>query len=263
MKVFLGVIIFSLMGIVVSANENRLSKLFLDHQWFIVNSEIELSGKNNFNEILSSAVSLSNFDSIQSGSIVVTMINVDQLDFNLATINLATNNDLFNVFINGEEILNELSDGYFHAEITPYAGADNLIIALQAKSIVTAENFKKIIQFSEIDFLQGLVICHFNVKDDTFFGGKLLEIDIRNFFQNDVDGKVNVRLYDQQTNALVTENNNCAFARKSSELIIEVSFPNLDKSSYGKIFRAEIEIVDKENNETIVDALTFPLQFSR
>lgn len=245
----------------VSANENRSTIKLKDYEWSIVDEQTILENANNSEEIFAAAKSLTDFDSINQNNFFVTSIDIDQTGFKLASLYLYADDDLFSVFINGDELKNELNDGNFHAEITQYAEMGQLLLELKPKEKVSTAYFNKIIANAQIALMRGVFVCHFSSKVDTFFGGKLLEVDIRNFLNSDVDGKVYARLYDKETWKLIAENNNCAFTRSGVETMIEVNFPDLDESFYGKTYLAEVEIVDKENNESVVDTLTLPLQF--
>src|SRR5690606_6945367 len=96
---------------------------------------------------------------------------------------------------------------------------------------------------------------------DTFLGGSLLEAVIRNTHSIDVDGKLVASVFDMHSRELLAENNNCAFARQGSESMVDINFPEADKLMKGNIYLFSITLLDKENNEEIVDELIMPIRY--
>lgn len=248
-----------LMALALSANENRITLPLNAYSWFIVNSET--ISDDNGNSILSNGTSLAEQDSIDQNSLFAAQIEIEQEAYNLAVLYIYADDDLFTVYINGEEIMNELSGDNFHSEITQFAEQGSFVLEVKPRAKVAVAYFTEVIENAQIAIMHGVVLCHFSLKKDEYFGGKLMEVDIRNFLTNDVDGKVYVRLLEKSTWNVVAENNNCAFARSGIETTIEVNFPNFDHAAYGKTYIAEVEIVDKENDEAIVDKIALPLKF--
>lgn len=204
---------------------------------------------------------LSDVDSLTTSMSVVTEINVEHMDYNLVVLNLLGGAKSYDVYTNGVSLDNELSNENFHAVITAYALDEKIILMLKPKVNQSISDFEQLISNSNISFLGGVVLCHLDVKTDPFFGGKLIEVHVNNFLDIDVDGKIYARLYEADTQVLITENNNCAFARSGLEGNIEINFPDFDSTYEGKPLIVEVEMVDKEKNEEIIDQLTIPIYF--
>lgn len=201
------------------------------------------------------------FDTLSGSMLLITEIEIDENNFKLAVLNLNEYSKYFSVFINGESLENELNEENFHAEITSFLETGKLTLQLKPIKNISVEKFKEIIDSSKIILFNGLVICHLKVMEDAFLGNKLLDVTLNNLLDKNVDGKIYARLYSVENQRLITENNNCAFARAGSSFDIEINFPEPDIDIEGKKLLAEIVFVDKENNEEIIDQFTIPVQF--
>jgi hypothetical protein len=258
-KAFFLILIFSLSisNLVVGA---RTTIYLKDQNWSIAGNTVLSYDK------------LSAFDSATTKSFtseiaidptlsLITEIEISQDDFNSATLYLYAASSLFQVYVNGDRIENELNGDNFHADMTLYSESESMVLQLVPKQSVSVAQFDTFLKDAQIAFVGGLYLCHFDVKVDPFFGGKLIEVEVKNREDKDVDGKIYARLYNPDTMELVAQNNNCAFARKGLEAHIEVNFPESEATLKGNLYLVEIQIVDKEDHESIIDQLNLPLLF--
>lgn len=204
---------------------------------------------------------LNDIDSLTTSMSITTEIEIEESGFNLAVLNLLGNNGLFEVYLNGEKLKNEIGNENFHAEITSLALDGTIVLTLKPNKNHSVDRFIEVISNSNVVLLSGVVLCHLDVKTDPYFGSKLIEVNISNFLDVDVDGRIYARLYTADTWELVAENNNCAFARSGIGGSIEINFPDFDSKYQGIHMVAELIMVDKERNEEIIDQITFPVIF--
>jgi hypothetical protein len=87
-------------------------------------------------------------------------------------------------------------------------------------------------------------------------GSYSAEVQVSNFLGKDIDGKMIARILNPDTYDVIDENNNCAFARSGSESEIEVPFLNESGNLLPGKYLLEVVLVDKENNEEVVDQCT-------
>jgi len=162
----------------------------------------------------------------------------------------------------GETVLaNEIDGANFYADLSANVGQGKNRIVLKPQTSITVNQFKTAIKSTQICLLGGMVFTKFQFKVDSYFGGKLLEVKIHNFNDKDLDGKIYAKLYNVENTEQLAGNNNCAFSRSGLECTIEIVFPELKTDLSGKKVMVELTIVDKENNEEIVDQLTLPVSY--
>lgn len=163
--------------------------------------------------------------------------------------------------VNGKPIENLRNDGNFTGEIENSESLDELLLCLTIE--LTEKN-------TVFDCISSLCLSMANKISlvwaqplaDPFFEGYLLEIHIYNMLSKDIDGKLIARVFDQETLETVAENNNCAFSRAGSEAIIDVNFPEAKVNIANGSYMAEIMLLDKENNEAVVDKITVPIKLN-
>lgn len=161
--------------------------------------------------------------------------------------------------VNGKPIENLRSDGNFTGEIENSESLDELLLCLTIE--LSEKN-------SVLDCISSIYLSTANQVSlgwaqplaDPFFEGYLLEVHIYNMLSKDIDGKLVARVFDQETLETVAENNNCAFSRAGSEAIIDVNFPEAKVNIADGSYLAEIMLLDKENNEAVVDKITIPIK---
>ena len=241
--------------------DNRATIKLSDYDWLVVKRQQLIEKTSDYPSFVNGLEKIENKDLIGNNNVIITTINIDDPEFNLAAFYLYGTDNLFSVFINGEEIQNELDDGNFYAAITPFTESGSFVLSLQPMHEISGDDFYQFIANAQIALLKGIALNRLSIKKDMFFGGKLLEVGIQNFLDKDVDGKIYARIYDGESQELITENNNCAYSRSGIETLIEVNFPEMQDSIAGKICLAEVEMVDKENNESVVDVITLPVKF--
>jgi hypothetical protein len=138
---------------------------------------------------------------------------------------------------------------------------DQYLLSIVFQQNLSVQEFMNLMQYAQFSLLNQVFICHFQTGEDAFFGGRLLEAMIRNVHDADVDGKLVASVFDLQTMELLAENNNCAFARQGSESVIEVNFPDAEKFIKGKVYLFSVALLDKEQNESIIDELILPISY--
>lgn len=198
---------------------------------------------------------------VKTGDFIVADIEQDETDIRMAAIYLYGGAHLFSVYINNDEIKNELNGEDFHADITPFLESGYGVLKLKAKENISLQDFRSVIENAQISVLNNVFICHVEMMEDPFFGGKMVEATIKNILDKDVDGKLIANVLDLKSLKLVAENNNCAFSRQNSEIAIDINFPDADALKKGQQYLLNISIVDKENNEEVVDELVVPVRF--
>lgn len=198
---------------------------------------------------------------IEKDRVLQVSIDVSNENFAAAVLNLYFEPGFFAVYVNDELIESELSGDSFHADISRFADEGTILLQLQVKKELEASMLNNWLTRWSVDFHSDVVLCHAVLSDDSFFGGKLLELVVKNYGGNDVDGKVYARIYDAGSWELIAENNNCAFSRSGVDASIEISFPEFPENYIGKLVFAEIVMVDKGKNEEVIDQLDVPLRF--
>lgn len=220
--------------------------------------EIDLS---NGNSVKYNFISDNNLpDLIKEGSTISTTITCEQ-DASEGGLYFPGAGAFFDFMLNDSPLSNELNGENFHAETGPLAPGDQLRLSMVLKQNMQVKDLKKILEFAQFSLMHKVFICHFQALPDTFLGGSMLEAVIRNTHSNDVDGKLVASVFDLHTRELLAENNNCAFAREGSESMVEINFPDAEKLMKGNIYLFSITLLDKENNEEIVDELILPIRF--
>jgi hypothetical protein len=117
------------------------------------------------------------------------------------------------------------------------------------------ETISPVIQNQEIDST-GVNIMGIELKEMDFFKSYLVEVTLKNFSARDIDGKLYGRVLNPETLDVITQNNNCAFTRNGSEIVIEIVFPDLKIGQAKGKYMIEIELVDKEKDEEVIDTYT-------
>ncbi|MGF7139499.1 hypothetical protein [Roseimarinus sediminis] len=200
-------------------------------------------------------------EAIVKGRVLQVRIDVSDENFAAAVLNLYFEPGFFAVYVNDELIESELNGDNFHADISRFADAGTILLQLQVKKELDASMLKRWLTRWSVDFHTDVVLCHAVLSDDSFLGGKMLELVVKNYAATDVDGKVYARIYDAGSWELIAENNNCAFSRSGIDASIEISFPEFPENYLGKLVFAEIVMVDKDKNEEVIDQLDLPLRF--
>lgn len=223
---------------------------------------IERSDVRNYSDAFEEDISqLKAEDSLTTLMSLITEINIAENEYNILVLNLFGGTAYYDVYVNGVQLSNELGNENFHADLTSFAEDGKIELLLNPVINQTVSEFEQLISDANLIFLSGVVLCHIDVKTDPFFGGKLVDVCVNNFLDIDVDGKIYARLFTADTGELVAENNNCAFARSGLEGNVEINFPDFNSNYNGKALKAEVVMVDKDNNEELIDQLTFPIHF--
>lgn len=206
------------------------------------------------------ATPLADISKLSKGDDLVAQIDLDETDISELALYLYGGAEVFSVSINGEPVQNELTGEDFHAEL-PLIGANELKLELLAKKDISKPELDSLLEYAQLAALNNVFICHVNMMEDPFFGGKMVEADVKNMLDKDVDGKLIANVLDRKNLDLITENNNCAFSRKGSDIVIDINFPEADVLQKGKEYLLEISMVDKEKNEEVIDQLMVPVRF--
>jgi hypothetical protein len=159
-------------------------------------------------------------------------------------------------------MVNKLENENILYEFDYQSETGKILLSLEIKpdTKIDATNFQSILQNIIITTLSGIFISEALPQKDQYFGCPMLEIHVLNFLGKDIDGKLYARIKNFENQELIAENNNCAFSRNGLETIIDVIFPEIKTTFIGK-YSVEIELVDKENNEEIIDQLLVPVSF--
>jgi hypothetical protein len=200
------------------------------------------------------------FVAFEAGQTITTVLESDQ-DAPESVLYLPGTAAFFSILINEQPVMNELSDENFHAETGPAMQGDQYLLSIVFQQNLSVQEFMNLMQYAQFSLLNQVFICHFQTGEDAFFGGSLLEAMIRNVHDADIDGKLVASVFDLQTMELLAENNNCAFARQGSESVIEVNFPDAEKLIKGKVYLFSVALLDKEQNESIIDELILPISY--
>jgi hypothetical protein len=165
------------------------------------------------------------------------------------------------VYIDGQLIENQKQDASFVAGISNAESREELLLTLNfdTQPNDTETSLNSYFEGFSLSTLNGISIAWCTSMKDPFFGGYLLEVHIWNLFTKDIDGKLMARISDAVSFEQIAENNNCAFSRCMTEAVIDINFPEAkEKLTPGK-YIVEVVLVDKENNEEIVDKLSAPV----
>jgi hypothetical protein len=194
--------------------------------------------------------------------IICSVIDLSAIPTGKLIISMNQGNSYFNVWINGEKMVNKLENENILYEFDYLSETGKILLSLEIKpdTKIDATNFQSILKNIKITTLSGIFISEALPQKDQYFGCPMLEIHVWNFLGKDIDGKLYARIKNFDNQELMAENNNCAFSRNGLETIIEVIFPEIKTAFIGK-HSVEIELVDKENNEEIIDQLLVPVSF--
>lgn len=198
---------------------------------------------------------------IDTKQYLVANIEMDVNDVSDLALYLNGLDAAFEVLVNGETVNNELEGDNFHAMLNGFIDDDALELTLLAKKNIPVADFQQLVKHAQIAALNNVFICHVEIMEDEFFGGKMVTLEVKNRADRDVDGKMIANILDAETLDIIAENSNCVFARQESDIIIDVTFPDAEGIVAGTVYLVELIMVDKENNEEVVDQLTLPLQF--
>lgn len=241
------------------SNTTRTLQQLKDAEWMV---HYELHLDNMASSVMNlDAMKLDEIDSISIHHYLKTELENDQTDAQMAVIYLFGESNLFKVYLNGIEIKNELEGSDFHAEIPQILENEKYTLVLKPTVAIAVSDLNSILEHAQISFLNNVFICHFKITEDTFLGGSKVEAVVKNMMEKDVDGKIIAKVYQLSNMETVAENNNCAFSRQGSEMLIEISFPEGDSIVQGQQYLVGISLVDKEQNEDVMDELLLPLKF--
>lgn len=229
-----------------------------DNTWKIIERS---DAGNNFDASEENLSLLKAEDSLTTSMSLIAEVNITENDYNIVVLNLFGGSSYYDVYVNGIQLSNELGNENFHADLTSFVEDGKIVLMLNPRINQTVTKFEQIISKANLIFMSGVVLCHIDVKTDPFFGDKLIDVNINNFLDTDIDGKIYARLYNAESWDLITESNNCAYARAGLDGTIEINFPDFDSKYKGSLLFAEVIMVDKENNEELIDQLTFPVRF--
>ncbi|MFA9391909.1 MAG: hypothetical protein ACERKD_19025 [Prolixibacteraceae bacterium] len=241
-KLFFLVLSFFLV-VGVQANTTRSLFQFKDLEWTV------------------DSKSMDDYHLLTAGQSIDAELVLDQANIELAALYIYGGAKLFSVFIDGNEISNELTGEDFHAEITPFLENENFLLTLKVKEDVDVSEVRFILDNAQLSILNNVFICHIEMMEDPFFGGKMVEAVVRNMLNVDVDGKLIANVIEQHSLKLVAENNNCAFSRQGSEIVIDINFPDMESIVAGQQYLLNISMVDKDKNEEVIDELIVPVRF--
>jgi len=225
-----------------------------------------INSKSDLDKQINILFDVSYFDEVdkvmRSSASLICTINLTNRRSQMALLSLPGVSDVFDVWVNGEKLKNLQEDDNFIADISSYLNQKQLILVLRfrkdCKSIyeLKSSDLISMVGNFQIHYLSGVFVQRFEVKKDTYFKSYLIEAHLNNFSGKDVDGKLYARFIDKNTYQVLFENNNCAFTRNGDEIIIDVIFPEMGSSLNPGQYIAEVELVDKENDEETVDILS-------
>ena len=204
---------------------------------------------------------LTNQEVISPGGQLKANVDLDQEAASELAIYIYGGANFFTVSVNGNQLKNELDGEDFHAEILPEPELNELAIELVVQEELSRDELNQLLEYAQISVLNNVFICHIQMTEDPFFGGKMVEADVKNLLNKDVDGKLIANVLDRYKLDLITQNNNCAYARQGSDMLIDINFPDAEVLQKGKEYLLEISMVDKEKNEEIIDQLLVPVRF--
>lgn len=188
----------------------------------------------------------------------VQLENVDS-DYQLVAL-VCPAQKCFNIYIDGQLLYDvSIKSTIIFIDISSFFRKE-AILTLEAEDDISESEIEQWFQYASLNFISGVFVRDMKIEKDNFFGGSMVDVDVQNLSNIDVDGKLYVHVLDTDYNE-IAKNNNCAFSRSNSEGVIEVSFPDLAQDLSGKTMLVNVTLVDKENNESIVDELTLPMQF--
>ncbi|MBN2807467.1 MAG: hypothetical protein JXR22_12490 [Prolixibacteraceae bacterium] len=196
----------------------------------------------------------------KAGQTISTVLETDQ-DAPETVLYLPGAAAFFSIQINGQPVTNELSDENFHAETGPAVQNGQFRLSIVFQQNTKVQEWYNLMEYAQFSLLNQVFICHFQTNEDSFFGGSLLEAMIRSVHDVDVDGKLVASVFDLRSKELLAENNNCAFARQGSESMVEVNFPDAKKLIKGEVYLLSLALLDKDQNDEIIDELILPIRF--
>ncbi|MDA3928761.1 MAG: hypothetical protein PF541_07355 [Prolixibacteraceae bacterium] len=239
------VFLFVLLG-VLSANRNTI--YFKDIEWKVLNEKGELITEN---------------EQLEINETIELYFNIDDSEYSLALLSLSDFASNFIVYLNhaDQPIIDQPLDYSFYTDVTSFIEGNVLVVSLKAKKELPFSKVNRLFEYAQLNLVQGASINHFTPLKDAFFGGSLINVSIQNTSEKDVDGKVIVRVSDPESWEILAENNNCAFARGNSIIEIEVNFSDRDKIVSGNEYLVTVSMVDKEQNEAVIDELILPVVF--
>ena len=252
-------ILFTLLYFNGLSNTARIIQPLKDAEWLVF---YEQHLDNMESSVMNlKAMKMEGLDTISNQHYLKTELENDQADVQMAVLYLCGAANDFKVYVNGIEVKNELEGGNFHAEIPQILENEKYTLALKPYEAVAVSDLKFMLKHSQVSLLNKVFICHFVITEDTFLGGSKVAAVIKNMNEKDVDGKLIATVFQLDNMEPVTENNNCAFSRQGSEMVIEISFPEGESIVKGEKYMVGISLVDKERNEEVIDELFLPLQF--
>ncbi len=254
MKQIVALLIVLLFGSNAFSQSSRTNILLKTISWKVYSG----NEKTELNSIYSNAVE--GEGDIMPDQLVVGKISFDQLS-SMATFFHYGSKQIFQFQLNDHLLKNELAGYDFYADITPLLSLGENYILLKTNKTVSKKDFVEALSNTQISLLDGIVFTKFEVKKDTYFGGNLIEAKVHNFNAKDIDGKIIGKLIVPETLELIAENSNCAYTRSGQDLTVDIIFPDLKLDLTGKKIVVELTMVDKENNEEVVDVLTLPVFF--
>lgn len=260
MKSIIVLLLLIIVGLCAKGQKNSVS--LKNFSWYTSNEVY--SGTDDFNNHKTQlpAVDLSSFKPLGFDKVKL-YTTIDGYDINNTKVflEMQKTQSTIKADVNGKPIENLRSDGNFTGEIENSESLDELLLCLTIE--LSEKN-------SVLDCISSIYLSTANQVSlgwaqplaDPFFEGYLLEVHIYNMLSKDIDGKLVARVFDQETLETVAENNNCAFSRAGSEAIIDVNFPEAKVNIADGSYLAEIMLLDKENNEAVVDKITMPIKLN-
>ena len=258
MKSIIVLLLLIIVGLCAKGQKNSVS--LKNFTWYTSNEVY--SGTDDFNNHKTqlSTVDLSSFKPLGFDKVKL-YTTIDGYDINNTKVflEMQKTQSTIKADVNGKPIENLRSDGNFTGEIENSESLDELLLCLTIE--LSEKN-------SVLDCISSIYLSTANQVSlgwaqplaDPFFDGYLFEAHIYNMLSKDIDGKLVARVIDQETLETVAENNNCAFSRAGSEAIIDVNFPEAKVNIADGSYLAEIMLLDKENNEAVVDKITIPIK---
>lgn len=250
MKLFFTILAL-LVTVIGYSVETRTTLLLKDVEWKVVNTSIATGEIKSIND----------FDEFDSNLRLQAEFLIDESEYRMAVLALNSLGNSFSVELNGESIVSALSSTNFHADITGVINDSKNTLQLIPKGKVSNKELKAWLEFAQINFLNNVSVLWVELREDAFFGGSMVEIAVQNFTKTDTDGKLVVSLQNPENWEEVAQNNNCAFSRGGSLINIEVNFPEAGDAIKGQELLVNVSLVDKEQNETVIDQLIIPVRF--
>lgn len=259
-KIFLSAILFCL---TISGFAERTTIDLKNNNWFIgINNPLSVS------EFQNKISAFSQFDVTtlpqqkNENHVICTILNLTPGQAGKLIVSIEQGNNFFDVLIDGKRVENKLQNEDILCESDCESETGKILLTLKMKPGASIDETKlfSILQNVKIASLTGIFISEAIPQKDQYFGCPMLQIHVSNFLGKDIDGKLYARIFNFENHELISENNNCAFSRNGQESIIDVIFPEIKTTFIGK-YSVEIQLVDKENNEEIIDQLFVPVEF--